>query len=185
MGQVEEKIGFLLEGLRPSIQRLGGGSHDGEDLYGDVCLACLEKGDRYDWSHAKIEGRVICMANNLRITRVRHERLRKHLRLLGGDCEALARDSRTVRETEDVPLSDLLAAVAALPDKYRKVIQEHYFSGKRLVAIAKEMKLPPATIRTRHRRALERLGARSPCQTAVGGRMRLRLAVTDTGAGGV
>ena len=37
--------------------------------------------------------------------------------------------------------------VDCLPDRYRQVIREHFISGKRLIAIARVLKLPSATIR--------------------------------------
>ncbi|NLX95411.1 MAG: hypothetical protein GXY83_04475 [Rhodopirellula sp.] len=55
------EIVSVLERLRPAIERIGGGREDGEDLYGDVALACVEELDRYDWMHPEIEGRVIRM----------------------------------------------------------------------------------------------------------------------------
>ncbi len=156
-----DQMTFLLERLRPVIERMGGGGFDGEDLYGDVCLACSEKWDRYDWSHSKIEGRIMCMAKNLRVKRFRRERLRKYMHLPSDDCRTLTYEVGSVEERKVLLCMRCRDAIDSLPDRYRQVIHEHFINGKRLVAIAWAMNLPSATIRTHCRRALQQL-ARDP-----------------------
>ncbi len=152
-----DEIVRLLERLRPRIERLGGGKDDGEELYAEVSLACVEKEQRYDWSHPKIDGRVIAMAENLRITRHRRERLRKHACLRAEDSQALACTPGSIDETQSRVCIAIRDAVDRLPDRYREVVDEHSFRGKRMSAIARAMGLPPATIRTHWRRALLQL----------------------------
>jgi hypothetical protein len=72
----------ILTQLRPAIQRLAGGGYDGEDLYGNVALACVEKAEHYDWTHPQIRTRVLRIARNLNIRRIRKERSRRHHILL-------------------------------------------------------------------------------------------------------
>jgi len=152
-----EKMTALLARLRPAIERLGGGGHEGEDLFGDVALACVEKYDRYDWSHPKIEGRVLRIAKNLHIRRLRSERVRKCASLPAHDCRALAHYDVQLRETDVVGSWSCQEALAGLPPLYRRVLHEHLVKGKRLVKIASELNLPSATIRTHHRRGLKQL----------------------------
>ncbi len=147
----------LLERLRPVIERMGGRGNDADDLFGDVALACIEKWDQYDWSHPEIEGRIVRIAKNLKIKRLRRERLRKHACLQSEDCGVLVSNDRTVEETKPRVSVRCQEAVDCLPDRYRQVIREHFISGKRLIAIARVLKLPSATIRTRCRRALQQL----------------------------
>lgn len=156
-----DKMSTLLERLRPAIERIGGGGDDGEELFAEVALACVEKRAQYDWEHAMIEGRVIRIAQNLRVKRLRRERLRKHERLPSDDCHHLACHEPSVDEIETQPCGRCQLAVETLPQQYREVIHEHFVGGKRLVAIARAMKVPAGTIRTRYHRALERL-ARDP-----------------------
>jgi len=152
-----DAITVMLERLRPTIERLGGGGHDGQDLYGDLALACVEKRHQYDWSHPSIEGRILRMAENLRITRLRRERVRRHAQLTADDCPALAREARPITGAEPRDLNRCSEAIDRLPRSYRQVAYEHVLKGKRLVAIANEMKRPSATIRTIWRRAKQRL----------------------------
>jgi len=53
----------------------------------------------------------------------------------------------------------LLAAVQQLPADYRAVVQQRFFEDRMPVAIADALGLPIETVRTRLRRALERLRA--------------------------
>lgn len=109
----------VLEGLRPAIERLGGRGHDGEDLYGDVSLACVEKKGRYDWSHPGIKGRVMRIARNLHVTRHRRERLRRH-EMLPPDCSDFASPARSdICNAEHTLASH--EAVRDLPEAYRRV----------------------------------------------------------------
>jgi len=151
----------LLERLRPAIERLEGRRHDGEELYGEVALACVQKSQRYDWSHPQIERRVMRMARNLRIGRLRRERLRRHGPLPADDCRALAYEDFPSEETRGLDSIACQEAIARLPAPYRRVILEHFTRRKRFVAIASEMTLPAATVRTHCRRALQQL-ARDP-----------------------
>lgn len=161
-----DKIATLLERLRPRIERLAGGGHDGEYLFAEVALACIEKHDRYDWSHPKIEGRIICIARKLWSTHLRRERLRKTVTLPREDCPALAREPSPASDTQPREVDGIRfqEAVDHLPDRYRQIIHEHFGKGRRLVAIAREMRLPSATIRTRCRRALQKLACNPTIQ---------------------
>jgi RNA polymerase sigma factor (sigma-70 family) len=152
-----ETLARILGKLRPTIERIGGGGHDGDDLFGEVALACVEKHDRYDWSHPLIKGRIIRIAKNLRIKSLRRERLRKHASLPTDDCFAFAADQATENEHKTLSPTSCAAAVCSLSDPYRHVIHEHFTKGKRLVTIAEELNVPSATIRTRCRRALRQL----------------------------
>ena len=53
--------------------------------------------------------------------------------------------------------SELFIAVMELPRKYRIVIYLHYYEGYSTVEIAKLLKIPDATVRTRLRRGRESL----------------------------
>lgn len=156
-----DKMESVLENVRSAIERLGGGRDDGEELFAEVSLGCVKKGERYDWSDPRIEGRVIKMARNLRITRFRRDRLRRHARLPDKDCQALACDSGPVEESQAIVCAACREAVESLPDRYRDIVNQYFFAGKRLTSIAREIGLPSATVRTRCRRALQRL-ARDP-----------------------
>lgn len=144
--------------VRPTIERIGGGGHDGDELFAEVALACVEKYDHYDWSHRLINGRIIRIAKNVRIKLPRRERLRRHAPLPSDDCAALASDDSLIAdELETLSPAKYADAIGSLSDSYRHVIHEHFTKGKRLVAIAKELNIPPATVRTRCRRALHEL----------------------------
>jgi len=160
----QRQMVFLLESLRPWIEQLGGGKHEGEDLFGDVQLACVQNADRYDWWHPKIGGLVVRIARNLRVTRLRRERLRRHARLPAEDCPALACEDSTGIERPLPDLAQWQEVMDSLPDRYRHIIEEHFARGKRLITIARQMSLPPATVRTRCRRALQRLAGHPAIQ---------------------
>lgn len=153
-----ENLARILGQLRPPIERIGGGGHECDGLFGEVALACIEKHDQYDWSHPLIKGRIIRIAQNLRIKSLRRNRLRKHAPLPSGDCAALAVvEEGIANEHETLSPAEYVAAIDSLSDSYRHVIHEHFAKGKPLVAIAEQLNVPSATVRTRCRRALQRL----------------------------
>jgi RNA polymerase sigma factor (sigma-70 family) len=147
----------VLTQLRPKIERLAGGGYDGEDLYGAVALACVEKAKHYDWTHPQIEGRVLRVARNLHVRQIRSERSRPHHILLSAEHPALATLECMGAESDARSWTEWRAAVQDLPQPYRRVIQQHFSEGKRFAAIARDMNMPSATVRTRCRRALQQL----------------------------
>jgi RNA polymerase sigma factor (sigma-70 family) len=147
----------LLERLRPRIERLAGGRMDGEELYAEVELACVKKSKRYDWTHPKIDGRVMRMARNLRIWLLRRERVRRHDCLPSDDCQELASLCGAIEDEHSAVSIACREAVGRLPERYREVVEQHFFGGQRMTAIASAKGVPSATIRTICRRALRRL----------------------------
>ena len=151
-------MALLLERLRPAIERLGGCRIAGEDLYGDVCLACVRQANRYDWSHPQIEGRVLRIARNLWITRLRRESLRRCSQLPhDSNCQALSYSACLVDESKSQVQSRCAEAVSRLSPRCRRIIREHIFKGESLVRIAEKMRIPAPTVRTLWRRARQQL----------------------------
>jgi RNA polymerase sigma factor (sigma-70 family) len=150
----------ILTQLRPAIQRLAGGGYDGEDLYGNVALACVEKAEHYDWTHPQIRTRVLRIARNLNIRRIRKERWRRDhilLSVLSAEHPRLATLECVEAEADGRSCTEWRAAVQELAEPYRRVIQQRFSEGKRFAAIARDMNMPSATVRTRCRRALQHL----------------------------
>ena len=116
---------------------------DAEDVYQDVFLQLLDQPDR-DWDGEHMKAWLLRTTVN-RCADLHRFRLR-----------------RPVLELEDIPElarpandggTELWDAVARLPEKLRTVVHLHYAEGYSTEEIAALLGVPPATVRTRLRRA--------------------------------
>ena len=116
---------------------------DAEDVYQDVFLQLLDQPDR-DWDSEHMKAWLLRTTVN-RCADLHRFRLRRPVLALE-DIPELAR-----------PVNDggteLWDAVARLPEKLRTAVHLHYAEGYSTEEIAALLGVPPATVRTRLRRA--------------------------------
>lgn len=120
---------------------------DAEDVYQDVFLRLLEQ-DASHWDDAHTKAWLIRTTLN-RCADLGRFRLRRPTVPL----EAIAECSATV----DSRHAEVWEAVSALPVKLRTAVHLHYAEGYSTEEIAHLLSVPPATVRTRLRRAREKL----------------------------
>lgn len=140
--------------LRALTRKLANDAHLGDDAAQETWLRALQHAQApslfadfgRSWL-AVVAKNAVLQALRGRDRRVRREQATARERADRDVVEGLAADER----------ARLLAAVRALPDDYRTVIQMRFFDDLMPVAIADALGLPIETVRTRLKRALERL----------------------------
>jgi len=140
-----------METFGPTVYRLSlcrlQSTADAEDVYQDVFLRLWEQ-DTSNWDDAHTKAWLIRTTLN-RCADLGRFRLRR----TAVPLEAIAERS-TPTDSRD---AEVWEAVAALPAKLRTVVHLYYAEGYSTEEIARLLSVPPATVRTRLRRAREKL----------------------------
>ena len=149
----DERVGILIEKYGDMILRLCYTYHknmpDAEDSAQDVFLKILEKLPEFnDEAHEKAW--MIRVTINTCKSRLRSMKLRRAASI--DDIDIPVRD----RYSDE---SGVLAAVLALPEKFRTVIHLYYYEGYSTPEIARLTQKPEATVRSDLHRARKRLKA--------------------------
>ena len=154
-----KQIECLLVRLRPRIISIGGGNDTGDDLFGDVCLACIQKVDRYSWDDPRIEGRVIQIALNLNARRLKKRERHQSVgewpiedSSLIGQC-----DSSLYRSDRGELAEQAKRLVEQLPVKDQQIIWSHFKDNELYESIASRFQMTAVNVRTRLCRALKTL----------------------------
>ena len=116
---------------------------DAEDVYQDVFLRLFEQ-ETAHWDSERTRAWLLRATVN-RCADIRRFRLRRPVLAL----EDIPEPARTV----DDRAAELWDAVARLPEKLRTAVHLHYAEGYSAEEIAALLGVPPATVRTRLRRA--------------------------------
>ena len=116
---------------------------DAEDVYQDVFLRLLQEPDR-NWDGEHLKAWLIRTALN-RCADLHRFRLRRPVLPLEAVPELAGETDRQAAE--------LWEAVGRLPEKLRTAVHLHYAEGYSTEEIAALLEVPPATVRTRLRRA--------------------------------
>lgn len=135
--------------MRALARELAGGA--GEDVVQEALVVALERPLAGRNLGAWLSGVVRNLARRAR----RAEEGRPRREQIAARSEAEPATDELVAEGE--LQRELVAAVMRLDEPYRATVLLHYFRGRALVDVAREQGLPAATVRTRLRRALERL----------------------------
>ncbi|MFG0318804.1 MAG: sigma-70 family RNA polymerase sigma factor [Planctomycetota bacterium JB042] len=154
MSHAHEEIAALFERESRGLRALAGrllNPGDADDLVQDGFLLLLRRGDRdLDRPGGWLTGSLRNLA-----FRARRGRRRRAVR------EEAAATSEEAPPEPDPGHAEILSAVVeaarALDEPYREVVFRHFFQGRTLAAIARDLGCPEATVRTRLRRALSRL----------------------------
>lgn len=142
--------------VRALARRLCGDPHLADDAAQETWLAALQQAQPPSLFEGLGRAWLGTVARNsvLQALRGAQRRLRREQAVARGlavDDQALAADPELHAR--------LRAAVQALPDDYRAVVQQRFFEDRLPVAIADALGVPIETVRTRLRRALDRLRA--------------------------
>ena len=163
----QERLAQIIAAHGPDILRFcritAGSSAEGDELYQDTMLVLLENRKDLDGSQ-NVKSYAISVA--VKLWKNRQRKIARRLRLVPQESlEELTRRGIQPGETAS-PEDDLLQKSQAellremirqLPQRYRLPLQLHYSAGLPVKEIAKLMKLPESTVKTRLRRAKEQL----------------------------
>ena len=164
--------------VRSIARALLGDEHRADDVFQETCVRALERPPR---AGAALAGWLTRVARNLAINHRRREGLRP-------EREEVAARPEAVRDAEERDLEleeQMLAAVRELEPPYRTVLYLRYWRDLGPSAIARELGVPVATVKTRLQRGIERLrrdldrrygGERGPWSHALGALALTRLA---------
>lgn len=163
----QEQLAQIITAYGPDILRFcritAGNSAEGDELYQDTMLILLEKRNILDASQ-NVKSYAISTA--VKLWKNRKRKIARRLRLVPQESlEELTRRGIQTGETaspEDTLLQKsqakaLQEMICQLPQRYRLPLQLHYSADLPVKEIAKLMKLPESTVKTRLRRAKEQL----------------------------
>ena len=163
----KEQLAQVIAAYGPDILRFcritAGSSTEGDELYQDTMLILLEKLQGLDGSQ-NVKSYALSVA--VKLWKNRQRKAARRLRLAPQESlEDLTQRGIQAGETAS-PEEDLLQKSQAellrelirqLPERYRLPLQLHYSADLPVKEIAKLMKLPESTVKTRLRRAKEQL----------------------------
>ena len=138
------------------MQRLGVEPGLAEDLAQETLVQVWRKAGQYDPRKAAPAAWVFTVARNLRIDRLRRQRLFEVELSDEADAEDECGDGhlRTLDRLDARRLTDL---VGALPAEQVQVVQLAYFEGLSHAEVARALEVPLGTVKSRLRLALARL----------------------------
>jgi RNA polymerase sigma-70 factor (ECF subfamily) len=142
--------------VKSYLLRLGAGATLADDLAQEAMLTMWRKAQLFDPAKASASTWIFTIARNLRIDAIRRERRPEfdpNDPAFVPDEEPLA-DARMMRDDENTRLR---AALAKLSTEQAQVIQMSFFSEKSHSQIAKELRLPLGTVKSRLRLAMARI----------------------------
>ena len=142
--------------VRALARRLCGDLHLADDAAQETWLAALEHGAAPALFPGPSRAWLATVARNFVLQALRGRQRRQRREEAVARCPTL--DAGDV-EVEPELRRRMLAAVQDLPPDYRAVVHQRFFEDRMPVEIADALHLPVETVRTRLRRALERLRA--------------------------
>jgi RNA polymerase sigma-70 factor (ECF subfamily) len=140
--------------VKAFLMKSGATPEFAEECAQDVMATLWRKAHMFDGSKASVATWIFTIARNRRVDMIRKSRRPEPEELpWGPDAEPAAADVMALQEETE----RLGKALAALPEKQRKLIERAYFGELSHSEIAAETGLPLGTIKSRIRLALERL----------------------------
>jgi RNA polymerase sigma factor (sigma-70 family) len=140
--------------VKAFLMKSGATPEFAEECAQDVMATLWRKAHMFDGSKASVATWIFTIARNRRIDMIRKSRRPEPEELTWGpDAEPAAADVMALQEDTE----RLGKALAALPEKQRKLIERAYFGELSHSEIAAETGLPLGTIKSRIRLALDRL----------------------------
>jgi RNA polymerase sigma-70 factor (ECF subfamily) len=148
---------FFAPRLKSYFLRLGTQPRTAEDLVQETMLRIWDRAGLYDPARAQASTWVFTVARNLRLDSLRGERhpepeseaLLAGLADEGEDAEALLDSARREERVQ--------IALASLPAEQIEILRLSFFEDVPHAEIARRLKLPLGTVKSRIRRALRRL----------------------------
>lgn len=150
----------LYDALAPALMalalRLCGGREDAEEVVQDVFVRLVQTADRFDPRLGSVRALAYTMVRNLVASRGRRAAARPVSVELDPDGPAGATDPRAAQEDRLL----VSGALAALEPLDRTLVSEAYLEGRSHAELAERHDLPLGTVKSRIRRALQRLRPR-------------------------
>lgn len=149
-----ELFGHFAPRVKAFLVKSGASPAQAEDCAQDVMVTVWRKAHQFDPARASVATWIFTIARNRRIDLLRKEKRPEPEDLPWGPVpEPDQADSLAVQEDSE----RLAAAIAALPEKQRALIEQAYFGDLSHREIAEVTGLPLGTIKSRIRLALDRL----------------------------
>jgi RNA polymerase sigma-70 factor, ECF subfamily len=148
---------FFAPRLKRYFLRIGCPARQAEDLVQETMLRVWDRADRYDPGRAQASTWIFTVARNLRLDSLRGERRPEP------ESEALLSALPDPSDGADLMLEShrreerVRAALAALPEDQLEILQLSFFEDVAHSDIAQRLGLPLGTVKSRIRRALQRL----------------------------
>jgi RNA polymerase sigma-70 factor (ECF subfamily) len=149
-------FGFYAPRIKGMLMRAGAGADAAEDLAQEALLTIWRKAAQFDPSRASASAWVYTIARNLRIDRLRRDQRATAFALYESfyTPEAERPDgSFDIAECEE----RVRAALRELPEEQALVVKLSFFEGRAHGEIAKTLKLPLGTVKSRLRLAMGHL----------------------------
>lgn len=133
---------------------------EAEDVVEETFWQAWRSAASYDWRRASFATWLLMIARSRALDRARRGRRRAE-RLAAADPAGASTDGPGTPEAEDpVRHARLAAALAALPEEQREVVQLAFFGGLSHSEIATRLDRPLGTVKTRIRLAMQKLRER-------------------------
>jgi RNA polymerase sigma-70 factor (ECF subfamily) len=164
LAEARDRAAFrtLFEHFAPRVKayamRLGASAPEAEDLAQEAMLVMWRKAALFDPRRASAATWIFTIARNLRIDRLRRERLPRQDRgdpSLAPETEPDASEGFDARQSQEA----LRLALRSLPAEQSQIIMLSFFSDKPHSQIAAELDIPLGTVKSRLRLAMVRLRA--------------------------
>lgn len=131
---------------------------DAEDLLQEVFMQLWRQAANYDRDRGAPEGWIINIARSRAIDKLRSiRRMEKSFVLTDDPAKAESGDNVESSASESETKLTMNSALANLPEAQRRVLELAYFEGLSQSEIAKRLKEPLGTVKTRMRAGLKRL----------------------------
>lgn len=162
VGQRRDREAFaqLFQWLAPRVkrymQRLGADPDLAEDLAQETLVQVWRKAAQYDPTKAAPSAWVFTIARNLRVDRLRRQRLYEVELTDEADAEDELGDGHQ-RSLDRLDAGRLKDLVAALPIEQIQVVRLAYFEGLSHTEVGRALEVPLGTVKSRLRLALARL----------------------------
>ena len=142
--------------IKALMIRSGSDAHTAEDLVQDVMLTLWRKANLYAADRGSVSAWIFTIARNVRIDRLRRQSSRVYEDIADLEIEASDADGEEVTETAQ---RDRLVgeALAELPPDQRRVVEMSFIQDMPQAEIAKVLKLPLGTVKSRIRLAYAKL----------------------------
>jgi RNA polymerase sigma-70 factor (ECF subfamily) len=138
------------------MQRLGADPDLAEDLAQETLVQVWRKAGQYDPAKAAPSAWLFTVARNLRIDRIRRQRLFEVELTEEADVEDEQADGHQ-RSLERLDSGRMMTLVAALPAEQVQVVRLAYFEGLSHAEVGRALDVPLGTVKSRLRLALAKL----------------------------
>lgn len=149
-------FGFYAPRIKTMLMRKGAAADTAEDIAQETLLTVWRKAAHYNSARASVAAWVYTIARNLRIDRLRRDKLATlYANEIQDESEAPERSDEPLEAAERA--ERVSAALDQLPAEQARVLQLSFFEGRAHGDIATLLGLPLGTVKSRLRLAMIRL----------------------------